>query len=125
MKAVKHGEDDYIFFVNSSELEQLKESSIEGELWNREFPYDCLGKKVLLRLATDDDRCYCGGGGSDFDKKEFWIEEIIYNRIQENGRCVEVRYDGGGNKIDIINYEEESKSDDPWYRFLMKDLGLI
>ncbi len=125
MKAVKHGEDDYIFFVNSSELKQLKESSLEGELWNREFPYDCIGTKVLLRPATCDDRCYFGGGGSDFEKKEFWIQEIIYNRIQKNGHCIGIIYDGGGNRIDIINYEVESKSDDPWYEDLMRDLRLI
>ncbi|MEA2004182.1 MAG: hypothetical protein U9O53_04470 [archaeon] len=125
MKAVKHGEYDYTFFVNSSELEKLKGFSLEGELWNREFPYDCLGTKLLLRLATDDDICHFATAGSDFERREFWIREVIYHRVQENGRCVEVRYDGGGNKIDIINYEEEGKRDDPWYGGLMEDLELI
>ena len=125
MKAVKHGEYDYTFFINSLELEQLKESSLEGKLWNREYPYDCLGTKVLLRSVTGDDRCYCGSAGSDFERTEFWIQEIIYHRIQENGRCIGMIYDGGGDRIDIINYEEEGRCGDLWYEDLMRDLKLI
>ena len=126
MKAVQHGKYDYTFFIDTLELERLKESSLEGKLWNREFPYDCFEKKVvILRPATDDDRCYCGGAGSDFEKKGFWIVKSVYDRILENGHCIGIIYDGGGNRIDIINYEVESKSDDPWYESLMEDLKLI
>ena len=80
-----------------------------------------LREKIILRLATDEDETSCGGSGSNFERTEFWINENLYDRLQQNGAVLGSRYDSGGSKIDIINYEIRQD----WYGFLMKDLGLI
>lgn len=109
MKVTKLGEFDYDLFINNSEIEKLKDSPLVGKLWNRDYPHDCLDKKIILRLADRGDSVFCGGAGSNFERTEFWIKESVYNHLIEMGRIIGVRYDTGGNKINIFNYETIDK----------------
>ena len=125
MKVVKYGEFDYIFFINNSELEDLKKLSLEGQFWNCEYPYECFNKKVSLRLALDSDTFVSGGGGCNSERTEFWVVEKIYDGIKQKGSFMGGRYDTHGNKFDIINYEYKIIDGDISYRFLRRDLDLI
>ena len=105
MKVTKIGDFDYDFFINASEAKKLKNSSLVGKLWNRSYPYNCLDKEIVLRLATENDGVFCGGAESNLERTEFWIKKFIYERLIKNGRIIGARYDGGGNKLNIFNYE--------------------
>ncbi|MCK4730597.1 MAG: hypothetical protein KAT28_04715 [Candidatus Aenigmarchaeota archaeon] len=129
MKVIKYdsnGDLDFTLFINNQEAEKLEKDIIMGELYNREWPYDNLKKKIILRLAEKGERtnsygcCYYTFLERPDSYREFCIAQRLYERLKENGRIFGARYDGR-NKMDVVNYEIEKVE----YYFQMKDLDLL
>lgn len=116
---------DLVFFVNRKDVESLENyrksenlSCITGELFSR-FPYERLNDKISLRV-DDDSRATAWGAGLGSDG--FFIRTFVFYGLKNTGSYLGAVYDTFGdeinrknyaiydiigNKISIVNYENE------------------
>ncbi len=127
MKVVEsnsNGDLDFTIFINNREVKEMETTPVTGELYNKEWPYNNLEKKIILRLAEDDERTNAWGCCYFLERpdsyREFCIAQGLYEILKENGRIFGARYDSC-NKMDVVNYEIEKVE----YYSQISNLGLL
>ncbi len=131
MKVLNHGletgDNDFMFFLNNEEAEELENSSIIGAVYVESRPppnrmEQIIGKSVTLSVLDNPEKTGAEGACSeDFNTKFFIDRQIIYNSFKKTGFS-ETRYDVfSGDKITIINYEKRKEI----YKWQLRWLGLV